>query len=98
MSYVNKEELLEALNVFNDYEHGNKHFLFGIETAKELIEQAVTYELPNSAFYKSPTPASHEPVEAGSVEDWMTYAKSLEREIYELTRIVCERYGRTSAQ
>ena len=33
------DEALKALSIFNDREHGNKHFFYGIETAKEILEQ-----------------------------------------------------------
>lgn len=37
---VSRKWLLYALNVFNDKQHGNKDFLNGIETAKELVRDA----------------------------------------------------------
>ena len=36
--YINADGLLEALNGFNDERHGNKHFINGIKTAIELVE------------------------------------------------------------
>lgn len=33
------DEALKALSIFNDREHGNEHFIYGIETAKEILEQ-----------------------------------------------------------
>ena len=39
---IDKGELMEKLNVFNDRVHGNEHFLYGIETAKELLEDTQT--------------------------------------------------------
>lgn len=43
--WIDADELLKALNSFNDKENGNEHFLCGIETAKELVEkQPTTYD------------------------------------------------------
>ena len=39
---IDKGALMEKLNVFNDRVHGNEHFLYGIETAKELLEDTPT--------------------------------------------------------
>ena len=39
---IDADLLMEKLNVFNDREHGNEHFLYGIETAKELLEDVPT--------------------------------------------------------
>ena len=36
--YIDRESVLDALSVFNDYDNGNEHFLYGIETARELVE------------------------------------------------------------
>lgn len=42
MRLVDADALMEKLNVFNDKVHGNEHFLYGIETAKELLEDTPT--------------------------------------------------------
>ena len=34
---ISRKSLLQKLDLFNDRENGNKHFLLGIETAKEVI-------------------------------------------------------------
>lgn len=34
---IDANALINALNVFSDVVHGNKHFLTGIESAKELV-------------------------------------------------------------
>lgn len=34
--------MLEKLEVFNDRDHGNEHFLLGIESAKEIIKNEPT--------------------------------------------------------
>lgn len=39
---IDKGALMEKLNVFNDRVHGNEHFIYGIETAKELLEEVPT--------------------------------------------------------
>lgn len=40
MSYdlISRKALLKKLEVFNDRDHGNEHFLLGIESAKEIIK------------------------------------------------------------
>ena len=38
MKLIDADKLLEALGVFKDKEHGDPHFLNGIETAREIIE------------------------------------------------------------
>lgn len=38
------DNVLKALGVFNDREHGDPHFLNGIETAREIVEQAPTID------------------------------------------------------
>lgn len=35
---IGRKALLEKLEVFNDRDHGNEHFLLGIESAKEIIK------------------------------------------------------------
>lgn len=35
---ISKQMVLDALGCFNDKEHGDEHFLNGIETAKEIVE------------------------------------------------------------
>lgn len=39
--FVHRSEILFGLNVFSDDENGNEHFLNGIETAKEIVEDAI---------------------------------------------------------
>ena len=43
--YIDREYLLSALNIFCDKENGNSHFINGIETAKEIIENAPTSDV-----------------------------------------------------
>ena len=38
--YISKDYLLSALSVFSDVVNGNPHFLNGIETAREIVEDA----------------------------------------------------------
>ena len=38
MKLIDADKLLEALGVFKDKEHGDPHFLNGIETAMEIVE------------------------------------------------------------
>ncbi len=35
--YIDADVLMDALNVFRDRKNGNEHFMYGIETAKELL-------------------------------------------------------------
>lgn len=42
MRLIDADEIMKALSIFNDTTNGNSHFLNGIETAKELIEDAPT--------------------------------------------------------
>mgnify|MGYP003532509284 CR=1 FL=1 len=35
---IDADALMEKLNVFNDKVNGNEHFINGIETAKELLD------------------------------------------------------------
>ena len=39
MKLIDADKLLEALGVFKDKKHGDPHFLKGIETAREIVEQ-----------------------------------------------------------
>lgn len=38
MKLINADKLLEALGAFTDENHGDPHFLNGIETVREIIE------------------------------------------------------------
>lgn len=38
MKLIDADKLLEALGVFTDKEHGDPHFLNGIEAAREIVE------------------------------------------------------------
>ena len=44
MRLIDADHVLKALGIFNDYEHGNWHFLSGIETAREIIDDALTVD------------------------------------------------------
>lgn len=39
MKLIDADKILEALGVFKDKKHGDPHFLNGIETAREIVEQ-----------------------------------------------------------
>lgn len=39
---ISRKALLKKLEVFNDRDHGNEHFLLGIESAKEIIKNELT--------------------------------------------------------
>lgn len=39
---ISRKALIEKLKVFNDWKNGNEHFLFGIETAIEIIQNDQT--------------------------------------------------------
>ena len=40
MKLIDANKVIKALQLFNDHEHGNEDFFCGLETAKEIIEQA----------------------------------------------------------
>lgn len=42
MRLIDADVVLKALGIFNDREHGDPHFLNGIETARKIVEQAQT--------------------------------------------------------
>lgn len=44
MRPIDANALTKKLNTFNDRMHGNEHFLNGIETAKEIIENEPTID------------------------------------------------------
>ena len=50
---IDADHVLKALSGFNDYEHGNWHFLSGIETAREIIDDAPTVEPKHGYWYVS---------------------------------------------
>lgn len=39
MKLIDTDRILEALGAFTDKKHGDQHFLNGIETAREIVEQ-----------------------------------------------------------
>lgn len=41
---IDANAAIDALNVFSDTEHGNRHFLNGINSAKEIINDAPTID------------------------------------------------------
>jgi hypothetical protein len=48
------DRLIEKLNTFNDRVHGDTHFICGIESAKEIIQNEPTVEaVPLSAVRKA---------------------------------------------
>ena len=42
MRLIDADALMEKMNVFNDSVNGNEHFINGIETAKELLDDMPT--------------------------------------------------------
>lgn len=50
MRIINADVVIDALNTFADTENGNKHFIRGINTAKEIIENAPTIEPPQGEW------------------------------------------------
>jgi hypothetical protein len=44
MRLIDADNAIHALGVFSDMEHGNKHFLYGIESAKEIIAECETID------------------------------------------------------
>lgn len=55
------DAIMAALNIFNDKENGNAHFLNGIETAKEIIRDAPTIEAE---------PVRHGHIEIKAISPW----------------------------
>ena len=51
MRLIDADHVLKALSGFNDYEHGNWHFLSGIETAREIIDVAPTVDPVNHGHW-----------------------------------------------
>lgn len=51
MRLIDADKILDALNIFSDKENGNKHFMYGIETAKELIEDTLEEQEANACDY-----------------------------------------------
>ena len=45
MRLIDADNAIHALGVFSDMEHGNKHFLNGINSAKEIINECVTIDV-----------------------------------------------------
>ena len=57
--YVERDYVLKLLGVFNDRVHGDYHFMNGIETAKEIVEDAPSADVQpvkygKWVFYKPP--------------------------------------------
>lgn len=44
MRLIDADNAIHALGVFSDMEHGNKHFLNGINSAKKIINECVTID------------------------------------------------------
>ena len=44
MRLIDADYILSALNVFSDREHGNEHFLLGIETAQDIVKGVSTID------------------------------------------------------
>lgn len=44
--YIKQDYLLAALSIFNDRGHGDKNFLLGIESAKEIVRNAPSSDMP----------------------------------------------------
>ena len=44
MKLIDADNVLKALGIFSDREHGDPDFLNGIETAREIVEQAPTVD------------------------------------------------------
>ena len=38
MRLIDADKVIKALEMFRDHEHGNAYFFYGVETAKEIIE------------------------------------------------------------
>jgi len=52
-TYIDAQELKRALSIFNDTENGDEHFLFGIETARDIIDNLVeTKKTPKAIWIR----------------------------------------------
>ena len=58
MRTIDADWVISALNVFSDKEHGNRDFLLGIASAKEIVENAPTIEPAPTAFVPAFTTTS----------------------------------------
>lgn len=44
MRLIDSDKFLDALSMFKDNKHGNKHFMYGINTAMEILKSQPTIE------------------------------------------------------
>lgn len=42
MRLIDADNVINVLSIFNDKKHGNRHFIYGIESAKEIINNQKT--------------------------------------------------------
>jgi hypothetical protein len=47
---IDADSSIEKLNTFNDRVHGDTHFICGIESAKEIIQNEPTVQVDSSGF------------------------------------------------
>ena len=63
---IDRDYILQALGIFNDTRHGNEHFLYGIETAREIVQNAPTIDAvevvrcEDCQYWQPPTRAEQE--------------------------------------
>lgn len=44
MRLIDADNIIHALEAFADIEHGNHHFMYGIESAKEIVTESETID------------------------------------------------------
>ena len=44
MRLIDADNIIHALETFADIEHGNHHFMYGIESAKEIVTESETID------------------------------------------------------
>ena len=44
MRLIDADNTIHALEIFADIEHGNHHFMYGIESAKEIVTECETID------------------------------------------------------
>lgn len=59
MRLIDADYVLSALGIFSDRENGNEHFLNGIETAREIVQNAPTAQIADILKLFQPFPAGY---------------------------------------
>lgn len=73
MRLIDADKLLDALGIFNDREHGNEHFMNGIETAREIVQSAKAVECRNCAHYRAESEYCEEWLKNTTKPGWVCF-------------------------